>query len=64
MFRKMRQHKIFSYRRRQFWSNINVAGKVSTIFKYFVASYLINLNVIAGVSKGNDRDTSFFLLHS
>ena len=64
MLGKMKQHKIFFYRQRQFWSNINVAGKVSTIFKYFFASYLINFNIIAGVSNGNDRGTSFFLLHS
>ena len=49
MLGKMRQQKIFPYRWRQFWSNINVAGKVSAIFKYFFVSYLINLNVIASV---------------
>ena len=59
----MRQQKIFSYRQTQFWRNINVTGKVSVMFKYFFASYLINLNGIAGVSNANDRDTSFFLLH-
>ena len=58
----MKQQNCFSYRVRQLWSNIIVAGKVRAISKYIFDSYMINMNVISGISKGNDRETPAFLV--